>query len=222
MIVLAIALVVYNAAAFLIPFERGSVFWLTYVFTLISFAVAAFAVYKGLLAPKGAKSKFYGFPIARLGLIYLVAQVFGGLYVMYAYRWVPSWLAALIYIIALGATAVGLIGADAVVEEIGRQDTQLKKSVYVMRDLQSKLNMLVSQCEDGDAAKAIRDFAEELRYSDPVTSGTEELETELAALIDELQKAVTDADTKSARQLCQKATAVLAERNRLCKLNKGK
>ena len=46
-------------------------------------------------------------------------------------------------------------------------------------------------------------------------------ETELSAYIDNLQQAVVDGSEEEILALCRKAAAALAERNRLCKLNKG-
>ena len=64
-------------------------------------------------------------------------------------------------------------------------------------------------------------LAEDLGYSDPVGSAAlEETERDLSALVDELQSAVADGDSEATRQLCRRASAVLAERNRLCKLSK--
>lgn len=42
----------------------------------------------------------------------------------------------------------------------------------------------------------------------------------LSACLDELQRSLTDGDLDSAAVLCRRAAATLAERNRLCKLNK--
>ena len=127
------------------------------------------------------------------------------------------WLAVLVYAIALGAAVIGLISADAVREEIQRQDNKLKKDVSFMRNLQSKVNQMATQC----AAPELRQFAEDIRYSDPVSSDAlTDIEQELAAAVEELQAAVVDGDSESVAQLCRKASATLAERNRLCKLNK--
>jgi ATP-dependent helicase/DNAse subunit B len=68
----------------------------------------------------------------------------------------------LVYAIALGAAVIGLISAEAVVEGIHVQDTKLKKNVTLMRGLQSKVNQMVSQCENSDAAEAVKKFAEEI------------------------------------------------------------
>ena len=132
-------------------------------------------------------------------------------------KWVPVWAAVLVYALGLGAAAIGLIAADAVAEEIQAQDVRLKVNVSFMRDLQSKVNRMAAQCELAE----LRQLSEDIRYSDPVSSDAlAEIERDLAAAVDDLQAAVVDGDWQAARTLCRNASALLTERNRLCKLNK--
>ena len=93
----------------------------------------------------------------------------------------------------------------------------MKKDVSLMRSLQSKISQLASQTDDA----AIMALAEEFRYSDPVSSeAIADAEADLTAAVDELQAAYVDGDNEAMVQLCRKAAALLAERNRICKLNK--
>lgn len=218
---LGILLILYILIAFLIPFVKTAVFWVSFVFTLIAFGVVAASIYIAFIRNPEAKSKFYGFPIAKIGVMYGAAQLLAGLTFMALGLWIPVWAAVLVYAILLGAAVIGLISADAVVEEIHNQDGKLQKNVALMRALQSKLNQMAPQCDDPDAASAVKKFAEELRYSDPVSSDAlAEIERDLSAAVDELQSAVIDGDSAAVKQLCRKASAILSERNRLCKLNK--
>lgn len=218
---LAVLLVLYLLTVFLNPFGKTAVFWVSFVFTLIAFAVMGAALYIAFVKNPDAKSKFYGFPIARIGVLYGAVQLALGLLFMALGRWLPAWPAVLVYAVMLGAALIGLISADAVVEEIHIQDAKLKGNVSFMRGLQSKLNQMVTQCGPSDMAKAVRKFADELRYSDPVSGAVlADIENDLSAAVDELQQAVVDGDSAAVSQLCQKASALLAERNRLCKLNK--
>lgn len=220
---LSILLVLYLLVAFLIPFAHTAVFWVSLVFTLIAFGMTAFAFYIAFLRHPDAKSRFYGFPIARLGTIYGVIQLILGLLFMALGTIVPVWLAVLVYAILLGAAAIGLISAEAVVEHIQTQDVKLKKDVALMQALQAKLQQIVVQCDGSDETRDVQNLADELRFSDPVSSDTtRETETDLNALTDELQKAVLDGDTLAAKDLCKRCIALLSERNRLCKLGKGK
>ena len=220
--VLAILLVIYLLIVFVIPFEHSPVFWVSFVFTLLAFALSSAAAYIGFIKQPDAKSKFYGFPIIKIAAIYLLCQVVTGLlFSLISQWWMPVWIPVLLYAIGLGAAAIGLISADAVVEQIQTQDQQLKKDVTLMRGLQSKVSQMKAQCEDPAAAKAVAELSEALQYSDPVSSDAiQEAEADLSAAIDELQSAVVDGDSEVTQKLCRKAAALLNERNRLCKLNK--
>ena len=218
---LGVLLILYILIAFLIPFAKTATFWVSFVFTMIAFCVVAASIYIAFVKNPDAKSRFYGFPIARIGIIYGIAQLVAGLLLMALGKWVPVWLAVLVYAIMLGAAVIGLISADAVAEQIHAQDAKLKKDVAAMRAIQSKLSVLPGQCEDPVTAKCLTQLAEEIRFSDPVSSeGTQETEADLNALTDELQKAVLENDTAAVRDLCKRCHTVLTERNRLCKLGK--
>lgn len=218
---LGVLLILYILIAFLIPFIHTATFWVSVLFTLIAFGVVAASMYIAFIKNPDARSKFYGFPIAKIGAMYGLVQLVAGLLFMALSQWMPVWAAVLVYAVALGTVVIGLISADTVVEEIRVQDVKLKKAVSLMRGLQSKLNQMASQCDDSDAAAAVKKFAEELRYSDPVSADAlADIERDLSAAVDELQATVVDGDSAAIKQLCRRASAILAERNRLCKLNK--
>jgi len=214
------AFVFYNVAAFVIPCLKTPVFWISWVFTLMAFAVAGYAVYTSLIQKTDVKSRFYGFPIARIGVIYLVAQALvGGVFMSFG-NVIAWWLAVVVFAAGFAVAVIGLVSADAVVDQIQEMDDKLKRDVSVMRALQSKVGAMTAGCE-GEAAEAVRAFADELRYSDPVSNeAIADADAELAAVIDELQAAVAGGNADDVKALCRKATVVLAERNRLCKLNK--
>lgn len=215
---LGVLLVLYILIAFLIPFVKTATFWVSFVFTLVAFAVVAAAFYIAFIKNPDARSKFYGFPIAKIGATYGVVQLAAGLLLMALGQWVPVWAAVLVYAIALGAAIIGLISVDAVVEEIQTQDVKLKKNVTLMRGLQSKVSQMAAQSENA----AIKALADEFRYSDPVSNDAiADAEADLAATVDELQAAYVDGDNDAVEKLCRKAAALLSERNRLCKLNKN-
>lgn len=219
---LGVLLVLYILVAFLIPFVHTAVFWVSFVFTLIAFGVVGASFYIAFIINPDAKSRFYGFPIAKIGAIYGLVQLIAGLVFMALAVYAPVWLAVLVYAIALGAAVIGLISAEAVAEEIHNQDAKLKKDVTLMRSLQSKLNQLAAQCDNPDAAAEVKRFAEEMRYSDPVSSeALADIERDLAAAVEELQSAIVDGDSAATKQLCRKASGILVERNRLSKLNKS-
>ena len=220
-LVLALLFVVYTLIVLAVPFAKGGMFWLTYLFTAAAFGVQAYVFKLSFEKEAGAKSKFYGFPIARVGVLYLAAQIVLGLVFMALAAVAPVWLALVLYLVLLAAAAVGVIATDSIRDEVERQDAQLKKDVATMRALQSKAAALPARCEDTTAKAALEKLAEEFRYSDPVSApALADLETDMAAIMEELSAAVTDGDNAAVLALCKKISATLAERNRLCKLNK--
>ena len=221
LIVSVAALIAYNFAVFMIPCYKTATFWISWGFSLLGFIVAGYAIYTGLIKKPDAKSRFYGFPIARIGVIYLVAQVAVGGVFMAIGHIVPWWLATVACTIGLAVTLIGVMAAEAVVDQIQYQDNKIRESVSVMRGLQSKVGTLASRCEDSAAANAVRNFADELRYSDPVSSAAiADAEAELSAAVDALQAAVVEGNADQILAACRQASAMLAERNRLCKLSK--
>ena len=217
-IVAAITFVLYNLIVFVIPFVHKAAFWISYGFTLGAFAVVCASIYIAFMDETDAKSRFYGFPIARIGVVYGLLQLIASLVVMVLGAWIPWWIPVVVYALGMGIAVIGLISADAVVEEIQVQDVKLKKDVSMMRNLESKVNHMASQSEDA----ALKALAEEFRYSDPVSNeAIVDAEIDLAAAVDTLQAAFVDGDSVAVAQLCRKTSALLAERNRLCKLTKN-
>ena len=216
-----IVLAVFCVLAFVLPFPRGPVFWLGFAFTVVAILAQVYIVWLAFAQGKEARSRFYGFPIARVGILYLAVQLAAGLVCMALGTLLPVWVPAVLFIIILAAAATGLITVDAIRDEVERQDAVLKTNVTPMRTLQSKAAAIAAQCEDAGLKGTLSALSDKFRFSDPVSSAaTEEAETGLAALMEELQAAVLDSDSEAVSALAKRLEAALAERNRLCKLGK--
>ena len=218
-VVAAVLLVIYHLIAFLVPFVHTGAFWVSYVFGLVAFGVAAASIYIAFIKNPDAKSKFYGFPIARIGVLYGTAQLIVSLIVMVLAQWIPWWIALVVYAIALGAAVIGLVSAETVVEQIHQQDAKLKKDVSLMRGLQSKVSQMAAQSEDA----ALRALADEFRYSDPVSNeALAELEETLVDQAAKLSVAAKAGQVSEIQLLCSAMEQTLEDRNELCKLTKQK
>lgn len=221
-IVDAIVFAVFTIVAFAVPFERNAIFWTAYVFGVIAIAFQIYVFKISFQRGSDVKSKFYGFPIARVGVMYLGIQLALSLIEMCVAKFIPSWVAVVIDIFPIALAAIGCIAADAMRDEIVRQDVQIKKSVDNMRALQSMTASLVGMAQDANLRSTLQDLADEFKYSDPVTSEqTKEKETELKFLVNEIQRAIVDGDLQAASGFCARAKAGLVERNRLCAMSKN-
>ena len=216
-----IVLAVYLLLAFALPFSRTGAFWLSVAFTVV--AILAQLIFLRSAFDRGdpAKSKFYGFPIARVGVIYLAVQLVAGFVFMVLAAVAPDWLALIVFVFVFAAAALGLNAVEEVRDEIERQDSALKQDVSAMRALQSLSSSLPGQCADAAARAELEKLSESFRFSDPVSKpALAEIEAELSGMMDELQASVVDSDADAIRDLCRRVSARLAERNRLCRLNK--
>lgn len=216
-----IIFVAYSVVAFALPFTMNGIFWLSYIFSLLAIAVQFPVMKMAFKNGSSVRSKFYGFPIARIGVVYGIVQLISSLLFMLLASILPLWLPLVVYVLLLCISSAGFIAADTMRDEVEHLDRKLEANVKFIRDLQAKANIIASQCNDSDVKKTVANYTEKLRYSDPVSSPElAEVEKELAIYTAELEKAVIDNDKNSALSLCTKLEALLAERNHLCKANK--
>ena len=221
LLIIAIVLIAYLVLAFALPFLKNGVFWMSLIFTVIAIAAQVYVLKIAFDKGEPVKSKFYGFPLARLGLIYAVAQIVVSFIFMALAAVCPPWVCLVVCVLLLAAAAVGLISAELVRDEVERQDVRLKTDVSAMRTLQSLSSSLPAQCADTAAKAELEKLAESFRFSDPVSKpALAESEAELSGMMNELQAAVVDGDAAAVTDLCRRTSARLSERNRLCKLNK--
>ena len=221
LVIIAIALVVFSVIAFAIPFAHTTAFWVAYGFGALAILFQLY-IFKASHAGDGdAKSRFYGFPIARLGVYYLAAQLIVSVIEMALARVIPTGVAVAINVLLLALAVVGCITVDGMRDEIIRQDGALKRNVGNMRELQSLSSALVGQCGDEALKPMLQKLADEFRYSDPVSSEkTLELEEDMKVQLGDIQQALVEGDTDGAKKLCGKLMGSLAERNRVCSVSK--
>lgn len=211
----------YNALTFILPFEYSTVFWISYVFGMIAF-IAQWIVTEWTMG-MGAdiRSQFYGFPVSRIGWIYLIVQVPLSFIFYVIGDNAAIWVVMLIYILVFGAAAVGVVTMDLTRSSIIEQDEKLVKNVSVMRELQAKASALAAGCSDGNVRGEVKSLADSLKYSDPVSSDdTAAIESQLATCIEDIRYAVESGNNDGAVTYCKKASELLAERNQICKLTK--
>ena len=222
-VVLGVVLVVYNVLAFALPFPKTAVFAVSYLFTMIAILAQIYVIRTAFYRGEGVKSKFYGFPIAKLGVIYLAVQLIAGLVFMALGLIVPVWLPLALYVVLLGIAAAGFVAADAARDEVVQQEVKLEKNVSRMREFQAKGRALVALNQVPEAARPLEKLAEDLRFSDPVSSeALTEIEDQLAECLAQLQEAVSAQKTEQILSVCQEAEHILAEPNQLCKLSKAR
>lgn len=213
--------VVYNVIAFALPFPKTAVFFLSWIFTMAALAIQIYVIRTAFFKGEGIKSKLYGFPIARVGLVYLAAQVVLGLIFMALGTVVPFWLPLVLYVLLMGAAFIGLITTEGVREEVERQEKKLVKDVGRMKKFRVLADTLAGEGQIPEAKEPLRELAEAFQYSDPVSNeALKGIEDTIADDLAHLQDAVALLEKEKALELCRKTKRDLEKRNQLCRLHK--
>lgn len=211
-LILAIAFVLVSVVAFVLPTQKTSVFWIAYAFTVLAFAAQLLIWKVAWNSAETLKSKFLGFPIIRVGYIYLVVQIVAFAILVGAAAIVPNWVAVIVCCLILGASAVCLIATDAGRNEIERVEQKVQSKVSALKMLQIDVEMLAKTEADSEVKSKLTKLAEKIRYSDPMSSDAlTELEGAIAGKVKELK---TSLDKRS---LIAEIDTLLSERNTKCK-----
>ena len=132
-VVLSVLLVLAHLLVFLLPFHRGGNFWLSYIFLLLAFAVAAGANVLAFRGQESVNSRFYGIPIAKVGTLYLAGQGVLTLVFMALGQVLWFWLVLLINALVLGAVVLGLVARDIARDHILELDVKLERDISAIR-----------------------------------------------------------------------------------------
>ena len=214
-----IILAVYNAIVFVIPFDRGAGFWAGYGFTMLSIILTTIVSFYAL-DREGLKSKFYGVPLISVVWRYLAIQLIVGFCQM-IFQFIPYKYGIAVNVILLGACLIGLIAVEAGKDEIVRIDAKVREKIFYIKSLQVDVEGLVNKTSDEPVKKALKELADTIRYSDPMSSPQlAAIENKIEAKAADLAEAVEKSDGDAVKSFCNELQQLFAERNRKCKILK--
>ena len=213
-VILGILFVLISIIAFAVPTVKTATFWIAYVFTAAAFA-AQIGIWKTALSKEGTlKSKFLGFPLVHIGIVYAVIQVIAFAVFMFVPT-LPTWSAIVVCSIIAGVSAVCMISADAGRNEIERVEAKVQKKVFYIRELQADIELLADNETNADVKTALTQLAEKIRFSDPMSNEQlADLEDKISTKIEELKT------TSSQLEIITELNSLLDERNKKCKILK--
>ncbi|MBO5576969.1 MAG: hypothetical protein J5956_11825 [Ruminococcus sp.] len=220
-IVLVVIAVMFSVVAFAVPFPKNASFWIAYVAEIIAIAlqVPIFKVAFG--GADDLKSKFLGFPIARVGYTYLIIQTILSV-MFFSMGWipVPAWITAVVCVLVSGIMLVCSITADIARQTVQSIEQTTKADTNLMVSLRTRSSQLVNRTNDPALKKELERLAENIRYSDPVSNPEiAAQEQQLVFALTQLETAVAENSTQ-AFQLCRNVQMALDDRNAACKMNK--
>ena len=210
-LILGILFLLVSIIAFVIPTVKTTAFWIAYAFTIVAFA-AQIGIWKVALGREDTlKSKFLGFPVVHVGVVYLIIQTIAFVVFMFAPT-LPMWSAIVACSCIAGISAICMIAADTGRREIERVEAKVQQKVFYIKSLQLDIEMLADAEQDADTKKALEQLAEKIRFSDPMSH------EQLFTLENSITSKVTELKTATNKtELISEINMLLTERNKKCK-----
>ena len=199
-----------NVIVFLIPTEKSTAFWISYIFTVVAFA-SQIAVWK---LAHNKKSKLLGIPTVQAGIVYLIIQLIA-LAIFIILPSSPIWLTIIVCSIILALFVLVAIASQAGAAEITRVEEKIKDKRAFIQFLQIDIEMLTESEKNAEIKAELKKLAEKVRYSDPMSHETlGDLESRISAKVEEMKT------SENKKALIGEIDLLLTERNKKCKILK--
>ena len=212
-VILGILFALISIIAFAVPTSKTATFWIAYVFTAAAFA-AQIGIWKTALGKEGTlKSKFLGFPVVHIGIVYAIIQTVAFAVFLFVPT-LPVWSAIVVCSVIAGISAVCMISADAGRDEIERVEAKVQEKTFYIKQLQADVELLVISETDTATKSALMQLAEKIRYSDPMS------DEQLAAIEDRITEKIAELKASTDKAKINELNSLLDERNRKIKIFK--
>ena len=210
-LILGILFILVSVIAFAVPTAKTTAFWISYAFTVLAFAAQLTIWNAALGRSESLKSKFLGFPVVHIGIVYLVVQIIAFI-VFLSIPTLPIWSAVVVCAVVAGVSAVCMIAADVGRSEIERVSAKVQEKASFIKHLRTEIELLADAETDAATKSALTQLAEKIRYSDPM-SGEQivDIENRIVAKIAELKSATDKA------KIIDELNLLLDERNKKIK-----
>ena len=167
-VLIGIIFILITVVSLAIPTSKNAAFWIAYIFTVVALA-AQIVLWKRTFGHKELKSKFLGFPIVHIGIVYLIAQI-AVLFVFVFAEKLPAWSALVTCTVIAAMAAIFMIAADVGRTEIEKVEQKVQGKVFYIKNLQVDIEILASAEKDTKTKEQLEQLAEKIRFSDPMSN----------------------------------------------------
>lgn len=188
-VILGILFTLVSVIAFAVRSAKTAAFGISYAFTVVAFA-AQIVIWKSALGrAEPLKSKFLGFPIVHIGIVYLVVQVIAFAVFLFIPT-LPVWSAVVACTVVAGVSAACIVASDVGRSEIERVSATVQEKTFFIKQVQTEIELLADAETDVAVKSALTQLAEKIRYSDPMSDEQiMDIENRIAVKIAELKSA---------------------------------
>lgn len=140
---IGIIFILITVVSLAIPTSKNAAFWIAYIFTVVALA-AQIVLWKRTFGHKELKSKFLGFPIVHIGIVYLIVQI-AVLFVFVFAEKLPAWSALVTCTVIAAMAAIFMIAADVGRTEIEKVEQKVQGKVFYIKNLQVDMEILAAR-----------------------------------------------------------------------------
>lgn len=209
----------YNGIVFAVGgfSAHSATFWISYAFMITAFVT--FAVSAIIVGQNGMRIKdwIFGYPIYKHCVAYFITEltISVAFMIVSGFVYIPWGLAFALQIFVF-AVYLSLLITCFIAKNI---ITDVHEKVRVKREfiglLRADAELLCERCTNPEAKKIFASFAEEVRFSDPMSDERlEKIEKAIDSDVKEAIEKISQNDISSAVSLCENARLLLKERNK--------
>ena len=196
--------------------EITSSFIIGYVFCALIFAEqlgCGYFVFK----EENLQKVFYNIPIVKTSFSSLVVMIVAS--VVLSLIGAPNWLVAVICAVIASVSAISILKASFVSEEVAKIDEKIKSDTFFIKSLTVDAESLIAKATTEEAKAETKKVYEAIRFSDPMSNNAlASLESEITIKFRAFENAVISGE--SLEEKSNELLILVEERNKKCKLIK--
>lgn len=222
-LIYAIAMLVYIVLATVIPFSKPAASWVVFAFTILSLVLGAAVSIYAFDNGTTLVSKFYGYPVFRIGFLYTVSQVVISvlIFAVGVFVNIPYWIGLSVSILLLGVALIGVIATDNARDYADEVDVKNETSTKALTRFNVDIADILDACNNPEVYEPLKKLNEKFKYSDQVSSPvTEEKEEEIKQEIEKLKNIINNESTENIIDEIKLISNLLSSRNRICEARK--
>lgn len=172
LILTILCIVGINIIFFIAPINLTSILFFVdgfIIFFALVMLLAFYYTFKKGSDKNIARSRFFGWPIVQIGIIFFILSAFINiaLLIFSQFYHIALWIVVIINVILLIMVFSGLIVTDSNREFIDKQRVKREISTLKMKELRLQSSKLVTVCTNPKLQKELKAMADMFRYSDP-------------------------------------------------------
>ncbi|MBE6585676.1 MAG: hypothetical protein E7645_04015 [Ruminococcaceae bacterium] len=218
-----IILAIYNVVVFVcFGFaDHGPTFWISYGGMMLGALVAAFGISRFSTKNTIVIDWFFGYPVIRLTYIYVILELIVSTIFLILDKQVSWTLPLVIQVILLGIYLIFILSCLFSRNASTQVVENLKSKTANIKLLSADAQMLVEMAKSPEAQKQFKALAEEIHFSDPMSSDAlEPLEHQIGNCLTDAKMLLSEGDEEGAMKSANRALFLVKERAMKCKILK--